>query len=751
MSKKTVLLLTLSIFLILSVTVLASFQPVYKPSLKIIKTEKSIKIDGIVNTEEWGNATKALNFVERSPGDNSQPEVYTEAFMTYDDEFIYIAFKCHDDPAKIRATMCQRDQFQNDDAVCFLVDPYGDATWAYEFFVNPYGIQKDKLWTSTVGEDSGFDMIWQSAAKITSDGYEVEMAIPFSSIRFPNNDKQAWKVDFWRNRPRESYYQYSWAANDRDEQCFPCKWGTVEGIQDVSPGKGIEILPSVIALQSGNISNYSDVTSGFNNADPDGEFALNGKYAINSNITVEAAYNPDFSQIEADADQIDINSTIALFYPERRPYFQEGADIFRTLFNSFYTRTINDPQITAKLTSRMNRTSIGFLTARDENSPYLIPLTQSSALYNVGKSTTNILRGKQGFGNNSMIGFIVTDRRLENDGSSTVLSTDGSFRFSSKIRLDWQLIASHVAEPNDTAMTSGLNDVSYNGTEHTIGFDGESYWGHAFISVLRYSSRNLGMRLDVNETGKTYQTQNGFDPVNNYRRYNNSVWYTIRPENGIVESYTPSLGSFLSYDLDGNLLNEHYEANFQGRLKTAQTYFSFNVSKNSVLYSDVQFDDLFDYRFNIGSRFNDKVGFNFNIRYGEQLARRFLTTGNELSVGLSLNLKPTDRLLIAPNFDYLKSNEVDTDVELYEGYIARNRINYQLTKNLSLRFITQYNNFSDQWDFDPLITYRLSSFSVFYIGSAYDYNRLTNINDSDQQWRMTNRQFFLKLQYLFQT
>ena len=117
-------------------------------------------------------------------------------YITYDNENLYVAFDCHDDPADIRATMCQRDQFYGDDAVCLLIDTYGDAAWAYEFFVNPYGVQKDYLWSSIGGEDRGYDLIWESAAQITETGYQVEMAIPFASLRFPNKDVQSWKMDF---------------------------------------------------------------------------------------------------------------------------------------------------------------------------------------------------------------------------------------------------------------------------------------------------------------------------------------------------------------------------------------------------------------------------------------------------------------------------------------------------------------------------------------------------------------------------
>ena len=232
-----------------------------------MKTAGNIDIDGVLDDPGWRQAAGTENFVERNPGDNIEPLVKTRVMVTYDENYLYIGFDCYDDPTAIRATMCQRDQFTNNDAVIVLIDTYGDASWAYEFHVNPYGVQKDYLWTNIVGEDAGYDLIWNAAARITAEGYQAELAIPFSSIRFPNQDIQSWKMDFWRVHPRDSYHQYSWAAYDRNEQCWPCQWGTVNGLRDVHPGKGIEVLPSLIANQHGTVTNAYDPEVPFENDD----------------------------------------------------------------------------------------------------------------------------------------------------------------------------------------------------------------------------------------------------------------------------------------------------------------------------------------------------------------------------------------------------------------------------------------------------------------------------------------------------
>ncbi|MDH3889534.1 MAG: carbohydrate binding family 9 domain-containing protein [candidate division Zixibacteria bacterium] len=724
------------------------FKPVFNPKLTIERSAAPIKIDGILDDAGWQSAGQTRNFVERSPGDMTEPEVRTDAFITYDEDNLYVGFFCYDDPATIRATMCQRDEFGGDDAVVLLVDPYGDATWAYEFFVNPYGIQKDRMWTSIGGEDAGYDLIWESAAQITDSGYQVEIAVPFSSMRFPGGDVQTWKVDLWRNRPRESFNQYSWAAYDRNEQCWVCQWGTVEGIANVQPGKGLEILPTLVANQSGRISETGE---GFDNSKVDGEASLAAKYSVSSDVTVEAAYNPDFSQIEADAGQIDVNSTISLMYPERRPFFQEGSDIFRTLFMSFYTRSVNDPQFTAKLTGRGDRSNIGFLTAVDENTPYMIPMPLRSIVLNSGRSVVNVLRGNRSLGTSSQLGFMVTDRRFENDGSGTIMALDGNIRLSQNYRVDGQFVFSHTQEPDDSAMTAGLESFTFDKGTKTAAFDGESYTGGAFITRFIREARAFNFTVDFNQVDRTYRTQTGYDPWNDYRNLTFRGYYNIFMESGLFERISPNGFVFHRWNFDGDRRNRQFGGGLNGELRLAQTYFGLNFESGSELWLDVQYDDLWSASMDLGSRLNDQLGFNFRIRHGRGIAYRTGGKGEEWSITAGLNLKPLDRLTIAPNYRFSKSTHVDTDEELYRQYIARTRFGFQATRELSVRLVVQYDDFYRHWDIDPLLTYRLSPFSVFYLGSTFDYSEFSNVNDDRTQWKQSQRQFFMKLQYLFQT
>lgn len=755
-------LLSLSIFVALfSLIPLANatpdFEPVYNPKLEISKIAESINIDGNLSEAAWSKAVKASNFAERRPGDGTLPAVKTEVFITYDDEKLYVSFNCYDDPKSIRATMAQRDQYDSDDQVGIMLDTYGEASWAYQFWVNPYGVQKDLLWSSIGGEDEGFDLIWESAAQFTPEGYSVEIAIPFSSLRFPNKDVQSWKIDFGRSRPRESDYQYSWSAVNRDNDCWPCQWGTVEGIANVKSGKGVELLPTLIGYQSGQLNDINDPTTDFNNENVDGELSISGKYSISSDLLVEGAYNPDFSQIEADAAQIDVNSAFALFYPERRPYFQEGSDLFRTLFNSFYTRTINDPQFTGKFTGRMSNNSFVFLTALDENTAYIIPFDQTSGFVFPGKSLVNVFRGLHTYGDNSQLGLLVSDRRFENDGSNSVIAIDGDIRFTQTLSADFQFIGTHVDEGENLDITSNFDGVTFDNGTKTAVFDGESFYGHAFITRLKRFGRSFVLLTDYNQVSPSYRTEIGFDPTINYRNASTFIGYNFYPQKGLVNQIRPQMYVSKRWGFDGKMRNEGLNLETYGRLNFAQTEFTVGAYYYSENWRGKRFDNLWQGRIQTEAQLSNALGAGLEVIYGTSFARFATDTdgslgvrSNETSVHTYFTIKPVDRIIIEPDINYIRSTDVISGEELFDGYIARSRIRYQANKELSLRLVVQYNDFEEQWDIDPLLTYRISPFTVFYLGSTLDYRNYTVGPNDEKDLSLSARQFFMKLQYSFQ-
>jgi hypothetical protein len=746
----------------------AGFKAIHRPSLDISRSKGAIKIDGQLNDPGWQQAATIDQFVENSPGDQIEPPVKTKAFLTYDNENLYVAAICYDNPKDIRASWCERDQIYGDDNIGFFFDTYGDAAWGYTLNVNPHGIQADALYSAETGEDATFDLIWESAGQLTDSGYQVEMAIPFSSLRFPRKDIQVWKVEFWRHHRRAAHHQISWAAYDRNESCWACQWGTITGIENVVPGRGVEIMPSVIGYQSGALSGRGDTLAPFkfNNNDLDGQLSLNTKYAVSSNFTIEATINPDFSQIEADAEQIDVNSTTALSFPEKRPFFQEGSDLFRSsLSTPVYTRSINDPNFGVKATARWGKWNLAYLGANDENSPLMIPFEESSSDFMpVGESFTNILRMKTTIGTNSRIGAFVTDRRLKDGGSGSLYSIDGSFRLLKWAQLNLQTLLTHTAEPDNLTLSAEYvdNDFKFDG-KHTAGLDGESFWGDGQIAVMELNARNLYGNITYYQISKTFRADNGYEPVNN-RRLLSTIWnYDFRFDKGFLMDIFPQVEFGSYWNMDGMRKSKWYRLNMMNSFRAAQLSTHIQYSQTSQRYAGKEFDNVWNWHF-CGNGFPSRlISFDFGLNYGHQIAYGRAIMSKLHNHFVSIDLRPVERLLLENEVDYMKANSLDSNSELFDGYVFGSRISYQFSPRLSLRVLIQYNNFSESWGIDPLISYRINSFTHFYIGSTYNYMKKCGLNedetlivadDPDADCHdanlLTGRQYFMKLQYLFQ-
>lgn len=722
------------------------FKPNYLPTIEIPFRNGEIKIDGNLDDEGWKNAAVASNFSEYNPGDRVKPKVENKVFISYDNENLYIAFIAYNDPSKIRYSYTERDGIFSDDVAGIILDTYGDATWAYEIFANPLGLQGDLRWT-TSGEEINFDIIFYSKGMITDSGYQVEFAIPFSSLRFPNKEEQIWRATFWRNHQADTRRQYSWAAIEQDNPCFLCQFGFLKGIKNIKSVNRLEVLPSFIGFQTGSLDDLSNPNSKFKNEKVDGDVSLGMKYSITPSLTAEVTLNPDFSQVESDAAQIDINSTFALFYPERRPFFQEAGDLLNSQIDLIYTRSVNDPIFGARLTGRMNRTSLAYISAYDEHSPYIIPLEERSFFMQTGKSFSNILRFKQAFGEESYIGAIITDRRFD-DGSGSVFSIDGVLRFLKYYRFSFQTVASYTVEPEDTNITSQINGIKFDDNKYTAKFDGESYWGRSVFSRLSRSAKYWGFNFDYWEWSPTFRADNGFINNNNIRQFSGSTNFVFyATSNKFLDLISPEITFGRKWNFDGLRKDQWLVPELYIQFK-GQTNIDFYYLWSSERFKGFYFPGIKRGGINFNSNFFENLSFHFNIESGRFIARNLdapvLGKGNNISI--SSTIKLFRRFFIEPDYSFSNLKHPDTDETIFNGYILRTKFTYQFTRELFCRMVVQYNNFNKSLNLEPLLYYKLNPFTIFYIGSTMNYLDYENEND----FTNTQRQFFLKFQYLFQ-
>lgn len=714
------------------------------PSLRVERAAGPIAIDGDLTDAGWVNAARATGFSEARPGDQTEPSVDTEALVTYDDANLYLAFIAEDDPSAIRSSLRARDEIFREDFIGIILDTFGDAAMQYELFCNPIGIQGDLRATDS-GEDSNFDIVWESKGKITETGYQVEVAVPFKSLRFPNRPEQVWRANFWRTHPRDSRRQYSWAAIDRDEPCFPCQFGTLSGITGVRPTNDVELLPSFVGFQAGALRDDEDPASGFDNDAVDGDLSLGLRYAITSNLAGEATLNPDFSQIESDAAQIDVNTTFALFFPERRPFFQDGSNLFQTYFDAVYTRSMNDPSVAAKVTGQVGRTSVAYVGARDEHSPIILPFEERSEFLIAGKSTSNVLRVKQTLMEDSFLGALVTDRRLEGGGSGTLFGADGSVRFLRNYRFELQGLTSRSREPNDASLTEDVEQETFDGGEHTSAFDGERFWGNAVYASIERDARVWNFDVDYRDMSPTFRADNGFITQNDRRLVSGWTGLHFRKDLGFLEQIEPSVNMARVWNHRGLFKDEWVRPQVWMQLK-GQTSCSIGYLASRERFHDLLFPGIRRLEIEVNTDASEVISGGVTISKGRSIARRLDTPvlGRGATYSVWGEVKPVNRLVVSPEVRWSMLDYPDGR-DIFEGYIARTRINYQFTRELFMRLVLQYDHFDQAYDIEPLVSYVINPFTVFYLGSTHAYTEFDDAGDLTE----TTRQFFLKLQYLF--
>jgi hypothetical protein len=699
-----------------------------------------IKIDGLLDDAGWINHSTAKDFVEIEPGDNCKPPVETEAWMTYDDENLYVALICYDpDMKKIVANMCDRDKIFNDDFAGFILDTYNDSKQGVEFYVNPYGIQGDLFITSN-SEDTSPDYIWYAESKIYNDKWIAEFSVPFKSLRFPDREDLIFGLHFIRTWPRESRFQFSWAPVSRDNPSFLGQEGKLSGIK---------ILPFVLGSMSGFLKDPDNGSSKFvSDSLYKGEVGVNVKYGFTSNLTGELTYNPDFSQVESDATQIDVNSSSALFYPEKRPFFLEGSTIFSSYFNTVYTRMLNHPLFAAKLTGKIDKYDVGYIAAYDQNTPYIVPFDYGSEFLNTDlKSFSNILRVKRDLSGESYIGITATDREVK-DSYNRVLSFDGSLNFLKNNYFNWQFLSYNSKELNDTNLFSSERKF---GNNHTLTFDGEKFSGFGGYVSLQRKSRHWNYEFSLLQTPPEARRDVGYIGTANKREFFSWQSYVIKPEHSFILHFEPQINGNIVFKFDGTLRERTLVPNF---------YISFkkmiNVSGGYLAVNDEEYEGVF----HTGVH---RAWINFNINTSSfirggmyyELGKYIVRFENPSYVGWGfdaqawLTLKLMNRLQIESNYYYSELSKEAGGEKLYAGYVFRNKLSYQMTKNLFFRIVGEYDSFNKSLNIDPLFSYKWNPFTIFYIGSSHNLNEFTEQGADKRKLKESSRQIFAKFQYLF--
>jgi len=387
------------------------------PTADIPRLDASIQIDGKLDEPVWPQATRLTGFWQYQPVDGRPAEEETEVLVWYAPDAIYFGVIAHDRaPAAIRATVADRDNIDNDDHVVIDLDTFHDRRRAFFFAVNPLGVQRDGVRSEGAGQvsslipgstDKNPDFTWESKGRITDRGYEIEIRIPFKSLRYPGSGPQVWGFNVTRVVQRTGYTD-TWTDVRRANASFLGQEGAIGGLHDLRRGVTVEAQPFVTATANGARDAQGD---GFTREDLNPDAGLNLRLGFTS-YALDATVNPDFSQVESDQGQVTVNERFALFFPEKRPFFLEGIELFGSPQTLVYTRRIVDPKAGAKLTGKFGQLGVAHLTAVDQTAD--------------GDAWFNITRLRRDFGRNSIAGVTFTNRD-QADAHNRVLA--GDFRY----------------------------------------------------------------------------------------------------------------------------------------------------------------------------------------------------------------------------------------------------------------------------------------------------------------------------------
>jgi len=709
-----------------------------------------ITVDGDLDDPGWKGALLVDRFYEYNPGDNTPPKVRTVAYLTYDSKALYVAFRCDDpDPRRIRAPFVERDNVIGDqDNVAVMIDTRNDRKAALQLRSNARGIQADAVNAEASGnEDFSPDFFYDTAAKITTTGWQVEFRIPLATLRYPKADPQSWGIFLFRNYPREFRYQIASSPVPRGSNCFLCHMIELTGISGLPSGGNLVAAPYVSATENGTRADPSDPSSPFQNGSVKPDAGLDVKWTPGANIAVDGTLNPDFSQIESDVAQISVNSRFAIFYPEKRPFFLESVDLFQTPITAVYTRTITSPSWGVRGTGKLGDTTFTALMTHDRGGgTVIIPgPTESGYAPQDFSSFVAIGRARQSLGG-SEAGLLITDRENSDGSFNRVLGPDAQWVPNDKDRFTGQFLFSDTRVPDQPALSPD--------------WDGRRFSSRAFYGSWTRTTRTYDAMAAYADYGAGFRADDGFVYQVGIREAYAEAGLRFYPK-GVLSFVRPYLGVDYVSEPDGAIVSRSVipGLTLQGRWNLQANVLPH--IRDKVRTGDTVFDQTY-VRFNVAlnpGRVLPQLALIGSL--GQSIDVANIRLGNGGTLTASATARPFDRLELTVNSQFEWLNVTDESGErgrLFTALAEYLKVTYYFSARAYLRLIGQYlstNRNPDLYNFavpeksggfagSALFAYRLNWQTVFFLG--YGDNRvLTERNDLV----LADRQLFLKISYAF--
>jgi opacity protein-like surface antigen len=715
------------------------------PVVRIVRVAEPPTLEQYIDgtNGNHGAGLRVSDFRQREPNDGMPVSRETVGYLSYDDENLYVIFVCRDDPSKVRAHMAKREAIMGDDLVGIVIDTFRDYQRAYVFLVNPLGVQLDGITTEGQNDDYSFDTLWHSEGRLTHDGYVVKIAIPFKSLRFRNAPTQnGWGISLTRAIMRENEMAF-WPRLTRSIASFTSQMATVEGLEQISPGRNMQLIPYGSFAATRFLEDRASLVS-----DAIGRTGLDAKVVLRDAVTIDAALNPDFSQVESDEPQVTTNQRWEVFFPEKRPFFIENAGIFQTPQNLFFSRRVADPQVGLRMTAKAGHWTFGGIASDDRAAGQLLP---ESDRFHGRRAAIGVARVQREFQNNATLGALVTSRDF-GAGSNRVVSIDGRMILGKSWNLTGQAIRS-------------LTDAG----------GGVTAGGSSFHGQLSRHDVHVGYALSYLDRSPDFHSDLGFIPRVDIRQVSQMGRYYWRPRQHWLTRFGPYARVTGIWDHSGRLqewtLAPDFELEFRG-----QTNLEAGIIETFELFAGQEFRQRTG-RVSLSTEWLKwlavRAGYNRGTRinyYPAAGQKPFVAAFQSGSVGLTV--KPSPQLRLDQTYLFSHLSTLDGAVarpgaDIYNNHILRSRANYQFTRALSVRAIVDYRAVLPNGSLidlerqkhlrgDFLVTYMVNPWTAFYAGITDTYENFELAPDGHPSGYLrgggptmsTGRQLFVKMSYL---
>lgn len=748
----------------------------------IPRRETSGVVDGKLDEPEWASAALLTGFSQFFPADGVAAKDSTEVLVWYSGTALHIGIRAFAPPGTVRATLADRDKIASDDNVQIFLGTYGDSRQALVFAVNPLGVQSDGVLNETGAvSGTGFfantakaresadlspDYVWQSKGRLTDYGYEVEIAIPFKSLRYRAGDEQQWQFHVVRT-VQATGHEESWAPALRASSSFLAQSGQLSGLRDLRRGLTVDIIPTVT---SSAVGTTNTATSKWDYETSRPELGGSVRWGITSNLTLAGTANPDFSQVEADATQFTYDPRQAVFFAERRPFFLESQEQFATPSQLIYTRRISQPVAATKLTGKYEGFDLGVMSAVDSRD---ISPSGHSPLF-------NILRVQRDVGSSSRLGVAYTDK-IDGSDWNRVLGVDGRV-VRGKLSTQWQLAGSSTHTNGKTTNAPLWNLAStFNGAVH--------YTRVAFSAI-----------------GTDFDAQSGFISRSGVANLSITQRYTVLGRSGAtMEAFAPELflGGTWQYDdlvrrRDAQDVKFHIRLNtrFRGGWQAGaqalieqfgydrslfSNYFLFKprgAAIDTVAYSGTPTLPNLDWVGSISTPEFKRFSLSTFVIIGQDENFPEWSSAKIVSLQSTLALRPTEKLRIAGTLTHDTFDRKTDGTRVQSRDAQRVRTEYQISRQVFVRVIGEYTRtFQDalrddsrtelpvylrssggaytrsaafsrrRARIDALFSYLPTPGTVFYVG--YGDAMAANTPEGPERLQRSRDQYFMKLSYLF--